>query len=61
VRHPGVHRLRLEAEVELLGEVVGEVGDDVLGGQPPAQFGELDKLGAALEDLKVGGDAGAGS
>ena len=32
VRHPRVHRLRLEPEVELLGEVVGEVGDDVLGG-----------------------------
>ena len=59
MRHPGVHRLRLEAEVELLGEVVGEVGDDVLRGEPPAQLGELDQLRAALEDLQVGGDAAA--
>ena len=59
VRHPGVHRLGLEPEVELLGEVVGEVGDDVLGGQPPAQLGQLDELRAALEDLQVGGDAAA--
>ncbi len=59
MRHPGVHRLRLEAEVQLLGEVVGEVGDDVLGGQPPAQLGQLDQLRAALEDLQVGGDAAA--
>ena len=59
VRHPGVHRLRLEPEVELLGEVVGEVGDDVLGGQPPAQLGQLDDLRAALEDLQIGGDAAA--
>ena len=57
VRHPGVHRLRLEAEVQLLGEVVGEVGDDVLRGQPAAQLGQLDQLGAALEDLQIGGDA----
>ena len=59
VRHPGVHRLRLEAEVQLLGEVVGEVGDDVLRGQPSAQLGQLDQLRAALEDLQVGGDATA--
>ena len=57
VRHPGVHRLCLEPEVELLGEVVGEVGDDVLGGQPPAQFGQLDELRASLEDLQIRGDA----
>ena len=59
VRDPGVHRLRLEPEVELLGEVVGEVGDDVLCRQPPAQLGQLDELRAALEDLQIGGDAAA--
>ena len=59
VRHPGVHRLRLEPEVQLLGEVVGEVGDDVLRGQPATQLGQLDELGAALEDLQVGGHATA--
>ena len=59
MRDPGVHRLRLEAEVELLGEVVGEVGDDVLRGESPAQLGQLDELRAALEDLQVGGDAAA--
>ena len=59
MRHPGVHRLRLEAEVQLLGEVVGEVGDDVLRGEPSAQLGQLDELRAALEDLQVGGDAAA--
>ena len=44
VRDPGVHRLRLEPEVQLLGQVVGEVGDHVLGGQPAAQLGQLDEL-----------------
>ena len=29
--HPGLHGLRLDAEVQLLGEVVGEVGHHVLG------------------------------
>ena len=57
MRDPRVHRLRLEPEVELLGEVVGEVGDDVLGGQPPAELDQLDELRAALEDLQIGGDA----
>ena len=56
---PGVHRLRLEAEVQLLGEVVGEVGDDVLRGQPAAQLGQLDDLRDALQDLQVGGDPAA--
>ncbi len=56
MRHPGVHRLRLEPEVQLLGEVVGEVGDDVLRGQPATHLGQLDELGAALEDLQVCGD-----
>ena len=51
VRHPGLHRLRLDAEVEFLGEVVGEVGDDVLGGQPSAQLGDLDDLREPLQDL----------
>ena len=32
VRDPGVHRLGLEPEVQLLGDVVGEVGNDVLRG-----------------------------
>ena len=59
MRHPRVHRLGLEPEVELLGEVVGEVGDDVLRGQSPAQLGQLDELRAALEDLQVGGHAAA--
>ena len=57
MRHPRVHRLRLEPEVELLGEVVGEVGDDVLGRQSTAELGQLDDLRPALEDLQVGGDA----
>jgi len=57
MRHPRVHRLRFEPEVELFGQVVGEVGDDVLGGQPPAELGELDELRPALEDLQVGRDA----
>ena len=57
MRDPGVHRLRLEPEVELLGEVVGEVGDDVLCGQPPAELDQLDELRAPLEDLQIGGDA----
>ena len=59
VRHPRVHRLRLQPEVELLGEVVGEVGDDVLRGQPAAQLGQLDDLREALEDLQIGGDPAA--
>ena len=59
VRDPGVHRLRLEAEVQLLGQVVGEVGDHVLGGQPAAQLGQLDGLGEALEDLQIGGHPAA--
>ena len=33
---PGLHRLRLDAEVEFLGEVVGEVGDDVPRREPPS-------------------------
>ena len=56
MRDPGVHRLRFEPEVELLGEVLGEVGDHILCGQSPAQLGQLDELRAALEDLQVGGD-----
>ena len=59
MRHPGIHRLRLEPEVELLGQVVGEVGDDVLRGQPAAQLGQLDDLSEALEDLQVGGHPAA--
>ena len=59
MRHPGVHRLRLEAEVELLGEVVAEVGDDVLGGESAAQLGQLDDLREAFEDLQVGGHPAA--
>ena len=55
--HPGVHRLCLEAEIQLLGEIVREVGDDVLCGQSPAQLGELDQVRAAFQDLQVGGDA----
>ena len=47
--------MRLDAEVEFLGEVVGEVGDHVLGGKPPAGLGQFGHLGEALEDLKVGG------
>ena len=53
-RHPGLHRLRLDPEVQLFGKVVGEVGDDVLGRQPPACLGQLDHLGEALEDLQIG-------
>ena len=56
---PVLHGLRLEAEVELLGEVVGEVGDDVLRGQSAAELGELDDLREALQDLQVGGDPAA--
>ena len=59
MRDPGVHRLRLEAEVQLLGQVVGEVGDDVLCRQPAAQLGQFDGLGEALQDLQVGGDPAA--
>ena len=59
VRDPGVHRLRLEAEVQLLGQVVAEVGDHVLGGQPAAQLGQLHGLGEALEDLQIGGHPAA--
>ena len=59
MRHPGVHRLRLEPEVEFLGEVVGEVGDDVLRGEPLPELGQLDQLRAALEDLQIGGHAAA--
>ena len=57
--HPGVHRLRLEPKVEFLGEVVGEVGDDVLCAEAAAQLGQLDQLSAALEDLQIGGHAAA--
>ena len=56
---PGLHGLCLEAEVELLGEVVGEVGDHVLRRETPAQLGELDDLGEAPQDLQVGGDPAA--
>src|SRR3984957_3173603 len=59
VRHPGVHRLRLEAEVQFLGQVVAEVGDHVLGGQPAAQLGQLHGLSEALEDLQIGGHPAA--
>ena len=59
MRDPRLHGLRLQAEVELFGEIVGEVGDDVLGRQPAAQLGQLDGLREALEDLQVGGDAAA--
>ncbi len=59
VGDPGLHRLRLEAEAQLLGQVVGEVRDDVLGGQPTAQLGQLDGLREALEDLQVGGHPAA--
>src|SRR5271169_647869 len=59
VRDPGVHRLCLEAEVQLLGQVVAEVGDHVLGGQPAAQLGQLHGLGEALEDLQIGGHPAA--
>ena len=59
VRDPGLHRLRLEAEVQLLGQVVGEVGDHILCRQPAAQLGQFDGLGEALEDLQVGGDPAA--
>ena len=59
VGDPRVHRLRLQAEVQLLGEVVGEVGDDVLRGQPAAQLGQLHGLREALEDLQVGSDPAA--
>ncbi len=55
MRDPGVHRLRLEPEVQLLGQIVGEVGDHVLRGQPPAQLGQFDGLGEPLQDLQVGG------
>ena len=55
MRHPGIHRLRLEPEVELFGEVVREVGDHILGREPLAHLGQFDHLGAALEDLQVGG------
>ena len=54
VGHPRIHRLGLQPEIELLSEVVGEVGDDVLGRESLAQLGPLDQPGAALEDLKVG-------
>jgi len=54
---PRVHRLRLEPEVQLLCQVAGEVGDDVLGRQPAAQLGQLHGLGETFEDLQVGGHA----
>ena len=53
--HPGLHRLGLDPEVELFGQVVGEVGDDVLGGQSAAQFGVFDHLREAFQDLQVRG------
>lgn len=56
---PGLHGLRLEAKVQLLGQVVGEVGDHVLCREPPAQLGQFDGLREALEDLQVGGNAAA--
>ena len=59
VRDPGLHRLRLEAEVQLFGQVVGEVGDHVLCRQPAAQLGQFDGLREALQDLQVGGDPAA--
>ena len=58
-RDPGLHGLRLDAEVQFLGEVVGEVGHHVLGGQAPAQLGQFHHLGEAFEDLQVRGDAAA--
>ena len=58
---PGLHRLRLEAEVQLFGQVVGEVGDHVLRRESTAQLGQFDGLGEALQDLQVGGDPAADS
>ncbi len=59
VRHPGVHRLGFQPEIELLGQVVGEVGHHVLRREPSAQLGQLHQLCAALEDLQIGSDAAA--
>ena len=59
MRDPRVHRLRLEAEVQLFGQVVGKIGDHVLCREPPAQLGQFDGLGEALQDLQVGGDPAA--
>ncbi len=59
VGDPGVHRLCLEAEVQLPGQVVGEVGDDVLRREPAPQLGQFDGLRETLQDLQVGGDPSA--
>ena len=56
VGDPGIHRLGLQAEVQLFGQVVGEVGDHVLCRQAAAQLGQFDGLGEPLQDLQVGRD-----